>query len=271
MSYQSEQESMLKTADSIRKNHHDGLNGSALENLLVKFLEKFIEDPDLGISKGLIRDSQGDSSKEVDIIIYHKPSLFLLDKYDNSYSIFPVENVVAVISVKASVSGYGELTTKQTSHYENLMSVKRLLKVITRELVYTSITAAFTYNLESSITDIANKMNNFILNADPNFWYSNDGQYRVQRFDDMPEMVNIDLPIFYYPDLFCFLNKGLIITNPGHFHNINPEDRRKISSVTILDDSTQTLKNFFFWLKFMIDSRKSRSYRPNIRLYEKFL
>jgi len=98
---------------------HQGLKGAGNEEALVGLLKKFIPKK-YGVSSGIVIDSEGNQSKQCDIIIYDNynfPEILSL-----SYSkFFPVDLVLAVIEVKTSLD-----SKKAEIALENIDSVKKL-------------------------------------------------------------------------------------------------------------------------------------------------
>lgn len=80
---------------------HPGLKGTVNEEAVKNFLRKHLPD-NLAIETGMIIDSTGQISKQVDIIIYDKaktPSLF----FAANIRVVPIEGVYAVIEVKTKL------------------------------------------------------------------------------------------------------------------------------------------------------------------------
>jgi hypothetical protein len=108
--------------DEIRNTiRHPGEKGRSFENIVRAFLEKYLPKS-LDISTGFIIDSNGNQSKQMDIIISDatKTPIFFQDE---SMRVLPVECVYSVIEVKAL------LTSEELQKvFDNMKSVRRLEK-----------------------------------------------------------------------------------------------------------------------------------------------
>lgn len=98
---------------------HLGDRGVARENVLKDFLEQYLPKK-YAISKGEIVDSEGNRSKQCDLIIYDHLSCPILYVSKDS-QIFPAESVYAVIQVKSVLN-----THEVESSINNIKSVKML-------------------------------------------------------------------------------------------------------------------------------------------------
>jgi hypothetical protein len=96
---------------------HPAEGGRARENVIYKYIRKIIPNS-FGISTGFILDTQGQISKQIDIIIYRTDyhPIFEIGGINH----FFVESVVAIIEVKSSIRSVSELTKA----LENIKSVK---------------------------------------------------------------------------------------------------------------------------------------------------
>lgn len=109
----------LERSQSAAWLRHLGLRGRARETFAMSMLTPFL-DPSLGICTGVIVDSLGNSSSQIDIIIYDKsliPSVML----SVSEGIVPVESVLAAVEVKSKLTP-GEIS----GAVRNARSVKAL-------------------------------------------------------------------------------------------------------------------------------------------------
>lgn len=101
---------------------HAGLKGTSLETEFKEFLRKYLPKS-LEISSGIVVDSTGKESKQLDVIIHDAlktPMMF----NENDVKVIPVECVYAIIEVKANI----ESTNTVDGIYENMKSVKDLEK-----------------------------------------------------------------------------------------------------------------------------------------------
>lgn len=97
--------------------------GESAEESVRRFLRSHLPES-IGVAKGQVIDSRGGTSKQLDVILYdmaHTPVLFRSD--EENYRLIPVEGVMAVIEVKATVSG-----ADLASIAANMESVKALEK-----------------------------------------------------------------------------------------------------------------------------------------------
>ena len=95
--------------------------GEAREFILKELLRKYLPAK-LGIDKGIILSSDGQVSKQIDIVIYDKLNTPLLYGAEN-LRLFPVEGVYAIISIKSKLDSSG-----LRESVENIHSVKKLPK-----------------------------------------------------------------------------------------------------------------------------------------------
>ena len=98
---------------------HSSTKGTRNEEALKSIIENFLPKK-YSVGSGIIIDSFGNASKQVDLVIYDStiyPSLFS----QTSTSIYPVETVLATIEVKTFLdeSALGEIV-------ENTKSIKKL-------------------------------------------------------------------------------------------------------------------------------------------------
>lgn len=101
---------------------HPSLKGTALENEFKKFLRSYLPKS-LEISSGIVIDSSGNESKQLDVIIHDASKTpFMFNEED--VQVIPIECVYAVIEVKANI----ESAKKVHEIFENMKSVKDLEK-----------------------------------------------------------------------------------------------------------------------------------------------
>lgn len=100
---------LINSAKAVGGITHQGLKGTAREEYLAEFFEKYLPHQ-WGIGKGQVQDSLGDISHESDLIIYDRNSLSptLVGK---SINIFPIECVKYVFEVKSSLNATEVRTT----------------------------------------------------------------------------------------------------------------------------------------------------------------
>jgi len=100
---------------------HPGLKGASLEEILRQFLRQYLPQR-LNVSTGILVDSLGHHSRQLDIIISdaHKTPIFY---QSGETRVIPIECAYAVIEVKARLS-----PSELESIYENMRSVRTLQK-----------------------------------------------------------------------------------------------------------------------------------------------
>lgn len=100
---------------------HAGLRGTSFEDIFKKFLREYLP-PSLDIFSGIIVDSTGNQSKQLDVIIADAAKTPIFYKSEN-VRVVPVECVYAVIEVKATLDA-----EELKKVYANMTSVKCLQK-----------------------------------------------------------------------------------------------------------------------------------------------
>lgn len=109
----------LSRSNAASELHHAGLRGRAREIFAKDLLTPFLS-PNVDTCTGIIVDSQGGSSRQIDIIIYDKtliPSLM----FTGEEGIVPIESVLATIEVKSTLTRNELFKSVQNAH-----SVKNL-------------------------------------------------------------------------------------------------------------------------------------------------
>lgn len=102
---------------------HNGIRGQGAEDILKEFLQEHLP-MSIGITSGYAVDSNGQTSKQLDIILYDSlRSMRLYTDSNNTNSLIPIENVIAVIEVKS------KLRERDIANaIENMASVKEMSK-----------------------------------------------------------------------------------------------------------------------------------------------
>ncbi len=164
-----------------RQIEHNGVKGSAREDLLKDYLRDLLPNK-YSISSGIIIDFNQNQSKKQDFIIhdaFNCPSFFKTD----SNTILPIESVYATIEIKSTLN-YD--TLKQS--VENIESVRKLHKLPNRNIISNNYNEqyplgfVFAYSSDYSLEQIQMKL--FELNK------SVDGRHQIS--------------------IVCVLDKGLI-------------------------------------------------------------
>src|SRR5579862_202739 len=99
---QSRIELALSQSEDASELTHPGLKGRAREVFIKDLLTPFLS-PNLGTCTGVVVDSHGGSSEQIDIIIYDKtliPSLL----FTGEDGVVPFESVLATIEVKSELT-----------------------------------------------------------------------------------------------------------------------------------------------------------------------
>jgi hypothetical protein len=253
--YEQERQVMLEKVKSVEENYHELSKGEELEEILKTFLVKNLPAT-CGIGTGFVIDTFSETtSKQIDIIIYHKPFTVPIKNYD-TFQVYAVENVIAAISVKKRLRRKSQLYTPKTGHIDNIASVKQKIKNIHGQSVYPPIGIAFTYLYDGSLINTAEEIIAKGIAAEPTFLNTGE-QYILNALTGEPTFQQTT----YLPDLFCFLNKGIIIPRPQW--RFMMQNRRPVAM------ENDTLKNFFFVLLSMIEERMDRSYQANMWAYAK--
>lgn len=168
---------------------HQGVKGEGNENVLRNLLKKFIPKR-YGVDTGIIIDKDGNSSKQVDIIIYDNynyPEILGL----TSVKMFPVDFVYATIEVKSKLT-----KIESNKSIRNIESVRKLnivdekFSTIDQDYIYTDYKSTppvgFIFGYSSSTYN-----NTTFLN-----WYESSINNEFQR-----------------PGIICCLDQGLIVTS----------------------------------------------------------
>lgn len=100
---------------------HPELKGRARENVMKDFLKTYLP-PALGVESGEIISSNGNVSKQLDIVIFDKSRSPILIRKDEVH-VFPVESVYAVIEVKSNLNSH-----ELEDCIEKIESVKKMSK-----------------------------------------------------------------------------------------------------------------------------------------------
>lgn len=201
--------------DGITKQiEHNGVKGSAREDLLKDYLKKLLPEK-YSIASGIIIDNDQNQSKQQDFIIHDAlncPSFFKTE----TNSILPIESVYATIEIKSTLN---YVTLEQS--VKNIESVRKLNKLPNRNIIsnmYNEVYPlgfVFAYSSECSLEQIQKKL--FELNKDIN------GKHQIS--------------------IICVLDKGLIF-------NVNKENVTEFTIIpsanTILGRSDSDIENSLY-------------------------
>ena len=193
---------------------HNGVKGSAREDLLKDYLKKLLPEK-YTISSGIIIDNNQSQSKQQDFIIhdaFNCPSFFKTD----SNTILPIESVYATIEIKSTL----DYSTLEQS-VKNVESVRKLYKLPNRNIIrnqydnFYPLGFVFAYSSNYSLEQIQKKL--FELNQ------SVDSKHQVS--------------------IICILDKGLIF----NVQKNNVKDVTLIpSNDTLLARSDSNIENTLY-------------------------
>ena len=196
---------------------HPSLKGTALEGEFKKFLRGYLP-ANLEISSGIVVDSSGNESKQLDIIIHDAaktPSMF----NEAEIKVMPVECVYAIIEVKADID-----STKTIGDiFENMKSVKDLEKTSyvrpTGVIQYTVI----EYGKEWEIWPI-----NYFVFAIDSMDLTTIGDELNKKNQDNNREVSKRI------DCICVLNKGVLMNKlaNGTYSGLPEPESIMIASLT---------------------------------------
>lgn len=193
---------------------HNGVKGSAREDLLKDYLRKLLPEK-YSISSGIIIDNKQSQSKQQDFIIhdaFNSPSFFKTE----SNSVLPIESVYATIEIKSTLD-YNTLD----QCVKNVESVRKLNKLPNRNIIsniyndFYPLGFVFAYSSTYSLEQIQKKL--FELNKKV------DGRYQIS--------------------IVCILDKGLVF-------NVQKNNVTEVTLIpsndTILGRSDSTIENTLY-------------------------
>lgn len=172
---------------------HSGLKGSSFEEILRRFLISYLPAT-LDISTGIIVDSSGKTSRQIDVIVSDAAKTPIFYRSGDT-RVVPIEGVYAVIEVK------GTLTAQELEKaFENMKSVRALQKtayiassgpIINKKLMYGREWDAWPTNYYVFAFDSAplGKLGSLLAS-----WYTEESLPEWQRIDTI-----------------CVLNRGVIL------------------------------------------------------------
>ena len=160
---------------------HNGVKGSAREDLLKDYLKKLLPEK-YTISSGIIIDNNQNQSKQQDFIIhdaFNCPSFFKTD----SNTILPIESVYATIEIKSTL----DYSTLEQS-VKNVESVRKLCKLPNRNI-------------------IRNQYDNFYPLG---FVFAYSSNYSLEQIQKKLFKLNQSIDSKHQISIICILDKGLI-------------------------------------------------------------
>lgn len=125
------QNQMIAQLNTNRSNvKHPGSKGDALENAWIEWLRKYLPNR-YSVDKAIVIDSNGDTSHQIDIVIYDNwftPFIFS----QNGFHYIPAEGVYAVFEVKPDISDSSDGMTNIEYAGRKIESVRKLKKTTTK-------------------------------------------------------------------------------------------------------------------------------------------
>jgi hypothetical protein len=112
----------ISRAKNVGTKGHAGVRGNFRE-IIVNDILKLILTDEFGIASGVLTDTSGNHSKQIDTAIYYK-SVVPLYLYDNKNGLIPVESCIYTVEIKSKLTKL-ELT-KAISNAKSVLSLKRL-------------------------------------------------------------------------------------------------------------------------------------------------
>ncbi|QIE59292.1 hypothetical protein G5B37_06860 [Rasiella rasia] len=124
------QSQMIAQLSTNRNNiKHSTSKGDALENAWIEWLKKYLPNR-YSVDKGIVIDSTGETSDQIDIIIYDNwftPFIFS----QNGFHYIPAEGVYAVFECKPDISGSSDGITNIEYTGKKIESVRKLKRTTT--------------------------------------------------------------------------------------------------------------------------------------------
>ncbi|MAP53886.1 MAG: hypothetical protein CL605_03195 [Altibacter sp.] len=108
---------------------HSGSKGDALENAWIDWLRKYLPNR-YSVDKAIVIDSNGDTSDQIDIVIYDNyftPFIFS----QNGFHYIPAEGVYAVFEVKPDIADFSKKMTNIEYAGRKIESVRKLKRTTT--------------------------------------------------------------------------------------------------------------------------------------------
>lgn len=193
---------------------HPGQKGASFEESFRKFLRSYLPSS-LDISTGIIFDSQGSSSKQLDVIISDRLRTPIYYR-SGDIRVIPTECVYAVIEVKSYLDG-----KELDKAFENMVSVRRLNKIAyyrPHGFIYKGI----------HTDDLYGKL-----------WHIWPTNYMIFAYEsiDLHELAKAlnnlhcdnNVPVWSRVDMICVLDKGVICNQlEDGTHNALPEPKSQL-------------------------------------------
>lgn len=199
---QSEINCLVEKSKGYQAINHNATKGSLRETLLIDFFNKLVPTS-LSISSGVICDSSGKSSTQLDFIIYDNqvlPNLIL----DKDLSMIPIESVYLIAEIKSTLR---KKDLEQVEKSRKSLNKLKLSIIPTEEhnIKIPSVIVAFDNKVsEQTLTDWIEEQNDVVSICIINkFCISKTGKgIEIYKYDDtLPEhweTLNFSLQMFNY-------------------------------------------------------------------------
>lgn len=229
--------------ENLRQIVHNESKGRAREIVMKHFLKEYIP-PALGVESGEIISSNGDVSKQMDIVIFDKLHCPIFIREDEVH-IFPIESVFAVIEVKSHLN-----SSELKDCIEKIKSVKELSK---EAYVKQNGAIIHTTNLYGKEFEYFPALG-FVFAFD-----SIKIDTLRQKLDEINSEKSIELE--HRVDSICILNKGIISnsTKNGKISH-TPEPESKLVSI----ETKNSLLLFYVLLMAVLN----QTWMPPVRILE---
>src|SRR5260370_33862236 len=171
---------------------HPGLKGSGIENIFREFLRKYLPKS-LDISSGILIDSNGEQSRQLDVIISDAARTPIFYE-KGEVRVIPIECAYAVIEVKSNLD-----SEELKQAFTNMKSVRALKKAAYFDPRSINMPPLTFYGREYDIWPV----HYFIFAADSiGLGHLMDSIHERHRLENLPLWSRIDT--------VCVLNKGII-------------------------------------------------------------
>ena len=170
---------------------HAGSKGTANEEAVARVLREHLPDS-IGITSGQIIDTQGNSSKQIDIILYDASRTpIIYTSADKTTQVLPIEGVIAAVEVKTRVT-----VSDVPSIIANMQSVKML-----KRSAYVPQSLTTVFNLYGqSYPYFPTVCSLFAFEVD-----------NLESFGSALGDLTIFDPVDQRVDMACLLNKGVLL------------------------------------------------------------
>jgi len=235
----------LKFDKLSREVSHPLKSGEARENALREILEEYLPKR-VGIDSGFVIDTQGQESKQIDVVVYDKTNATVFDISGIKY--FPCEIVIAVGEVKSDVNSKEDLEDA----LNKIKSVKELDRSNQRKnLMITGPGISLSSIKFDPLTQYRDQIFGFIFTSS-----SMSGESVIEILQEY----NSKFKQYLWLNLFCAYEKFLISYESDEGLTPNPMNAKRMYSTTE-DETPNLLLLFILILSTFIN--ESHVARPN--------